>query len=206
MNVALVPIFYALVAIATLWLALLCCARVPITRRTRIARVLLGVVTVCLLFVPLGGLPLSSRAFSVFSNPSLPLMGIVCAALWQRLRGTVCFKPADWSAVWAFGAVAGSVLYLHPMIFGGLDLYYWGWGREAAAWMLAIVAVVLLGWGNRLGVLFLAALIAYAVNALESQNCWDYVMDPFYWLISVAVIGTRAFAWMRKRWKQASFA
>jgi hypothetical protein len=89
-------------------------------------------------------------------------------------------------------AFAGSALYLHPMFLGAVDLYYWGWERTWAVWGLAAMAGVLLLWGNRLGVLFLAALIAYAVNALESQNCWDYIMDPFYWLISVGVVGTRA--------------
>jgi hypothetical protein len=193
MNFALVPVFYAVVAVATLWLGLLWCARLKPTRRTRVMKVLIGIATVCLLFVPLGGLPLWSRAFSVYPNPSLPLLGIVCAALWQRLLGIAVFKSADWRAVWVFGATAGTLLYLNPMIFGAVDLYYWGWDRVSAIWMLAAVAFVMLAVGSRLGVLLLAALIAYAVNALESQNSWDYIMDPFYWLISVGVLGKRFF-------------
>ena len=196
MNIALVPVFYALIAIATLWLALLWCARLKASRRTRILKVLLGATTVWLLFVPFGGLPLWSRAFSFYPNPSLPLLGVICAALWQRLLGITVFKPADWRGVWVFGATAGTVLYLHPMIFGGVDLYYWGWDRELAVWGLAAVAVVFLAIGSRLGVLLLAALVAFSLNALESQNCWDYIMDPFYWLISLGVAGKRALRWL----------
>lgn len=199
MNLSLVPVFYALVAIATLWLALLSCARVKPGRRTRVATVLIGVATVCLLLVPVGGLPLWNRVFSVHPNPSIPLLGIVCAALWQRLLGIAIFRPADWRAVWVFGVGVGTVLYLNPIIFGAVDLYYWGWERDAAIWSLAAVAVLLLARGSRLGVLFLAALIAFAVTALESQNCWDYVMDPFYWLISVAVAGKRVVGWATRR-------
>ena len=192
MNVTLVPVFYAAVAVATLWLALLVCARLKPNRRTRVLKVLIGVVTIALLFVPISGLPLWSRAFSFYPNPSLPLLGIICAALWHRLLGLGVFKPADWTAVWWYGVVGGTVLYLHPFVFGGVDLYFWGWDRNVAVWSLAAMTVVLFVAGSRLGILLLAALLAYAVNALESQNCWDYVMDPFFWLISCAVVAIRA--------------
>ena len=49
MNVTLVPVFYAAVAVATLWLALLVCARLKPNRRTRVLKVLIGVVTIALL-------------------------------------------------------------------------------------------------------------------------------------------------------------
>lgn len=205
MSYFVVPVFYALVAIATLWLALLWLARVKPTRRTRTVAVLIGAITVWLLCVPLGGLPLWSRAFSLFPNPSFPLLGLVGAALWQRLLGRPCFKSEDWRAVWVFGALTGTVLYLHPMVFGSLDLYYWGWDRQSAAWALAALAVVMIGCGSRLGVVLLAALVGYAVNALESQNCWDYIMDPIYWLISVAVVAIRGCWWLINARKQEAF-
>ena len=85
------------------------------------------------------------------------------------------------------------------MLFGSLDLYYWGWDREGAGWCLAALAVVFLARGNRFGVLLLAALLAHGVDALESANCWDYVIDPFYWLIGVGVTATRSVAWFLAR-------
>jgi hypothetical protein len=201
MSLALVPVFYAVIAIATLWLALLWCARFTPSRRARIVKVLIGVTLVWMLFVPFGGLPLWSRAFSFHPNPSLPSLGIVCAALWQRLLGIAVFKPGDWRAAWWFGVVGGSLLYLNPVIFGSVDLYFWGWDRETAVWSLTAGAVAMLTIGSRLGVLLLAALLAYSVNALESQNCWDYIMDPFYWLIAMAVLGKRAFACALGSWR-----
>jgi hypothetical protein len=194
MNDGLVSAFYAAVSVTTLWLGMLWCVGAKPGRRPRVDRVLLGTAALLLLFVPLNGLPLWSRAFSFVPNPSLPMLGIVCAALARRLLGIAVFKPADWRAIWLFGAVAGSVLYLHPLAIGAVDLYYWGWERESAACVLAGFAVALLACGQRLGVLLLAALVAYAVNALESQNCWDYVMDPFFWWIGLAVVGKRIWA------------
>jgi len=50
-------------------------------------------------------------------------------------------------------------------------------------------------------VLLLAALIAYACRALESANCWDYVVDPFYWMIGVVVVTRRAAGALVSRWR-----
>ncbi|MEO7412246.1 MAG: hypothetical protein ABIZ81_02725 [Opitutaceae bacterium] len=186
--------FYAVVAVALFWLALLwLCTRFKIKRRSRAVKTLFGVVTVLTVFVPINGVPLWNRVFSFYPNPSLPMLGMACAALWQRLVGIVILKPADWRATWIFGAIAGSVLYLHPMFFGAVDFYYWGWERNSATWSLAALSIVFLVRGNRFGVLCLAALIAYAVGALESKNGWDYLMDPFYWLLSWTMLGARAF-------------
>lgn len=200
MSLAIDSIFYGLVYVATLWLAMLWAwSRFRLRRRGRWVKVACGVVTVLSLFVPLGGRPLWSWAFSFCPNPSLPMLGAVCAALWQHLFGITVFKPADWRAIWLFGAIAGAVLYLHPMVVGSLDLYYWGWHEAAAVTGLAALALGFLLWGNRLGVLLLAALVAYELKALESHNCWDYVVDPFYWLVSLGLLATRAASWWGTR-------
>jgi hypothetical protein len=188
MSLPIVSVFYALVSMATLWLVLLwMVARLGLTRFALLIKVVCGLATPLLLFLPVGGLPLWSSAFSFFPNPSLPALGVVSAALCRSLCGVTILKPADWRATWMFGAITGSVLYLHPIFFRSLDLYYWGWDRAGAAWALAALAGIFLAGGNRLGVLLLGALIAYSVDALESANCWDYLIDPLYWLISLGV-------------------
>lgn len=201
----MIPVFYALVLAATLWFALLwASSRLQVRGCNRRVNLGFGIATVLLLFLPVDGVQLWNWAFSFCPNPSLPLLGMVCAGLWQRLFGIAVFKSADWQATWIFGALAGTVLYLHPMMVGSLDLYYWGWDREGAAWCLAALAVGFLVCGNRHGVLLLAALIAFAMDALESANCWDYVIDPFYWLISVAVCATRLAWGLVAQWRRAA--
>lgn len=190
MSFPLITAICALVTGAMMWLALLwLSSRLKMNRRRAGVKALFGMAAVGLLFVPIGELPLWSRVFSFYPNPSLPMLGLVCAALWQRLLGIEVLKPADWTAAWAFGALAGSLLYFHTIFGGGADLYYWGWERDVAAWTLAALAAGFLAWGNRFGVLLIAALMAYGVNALESRNGWDYAMDPFYWILSLAVLG-----------------
>lgn len=201
MSNAIDPFLYGLVCAATLWLVLLwvaSCFRAA--RPGWIVKLALGAATVPLLFWPATGLPLWKWGFSFCPNPSLPLLGLVCGALWQRLFGVVAFTVDDWRAAWVFGAVAGCALYLPPLGFGTADLYYWGWHHSLAVWVMAGSAVFFLCWGNRLGVLFATALVAYELQALDSHNGWDYVVDPFYWLISSSVLLTRAAgSWLERR-------
>jgi hypothetical protein len=153
------------------------------------------------MLVPLKDLQLWNWVFSYYPNPSLPILGLLIAQRSPRFLGVTIFQSADWWATWIFGAVVGSLVYLQPLIFGrGIDFHYWGWHSNYAAAALALTAIVFLARGNRFGVLLVAALVAFALGALESSNCWDYVIDPIYWLASVVVIVRRgAIAWWTKR-------
>lgn len=204
------PVFFGLVCAALLWLTTLWLAGRCRLRPCHRAKAGFGLLTLLLLFLPINGIPVWNWAFSFCPNPSLPLLGAVCAALWQRLYGVEIFKAADWNAIWCFGGIAGTVLYLHPILLPSLDLYYWGWHPEVAIWSIAVPALAVLAWGNRLGVLFLAALVAYSLGALESHNSWDYVIDPLYWLASLGIGAARALrglaAWRRRRLAPSTFS
>jgi hypothetical protein len=196
MNIPLTFALYVVVSVAALWFVLL--RLWPRHKKSRChctkVKVLAGVVALLALCVPISGAPLCKRAFSFYSSPSLPFLGVVVAALCQHLFRFAMLRRSDWSTIWIFGAVAGSALYLHQLLFGAVDLYYWGWDRELSAWLLGSLVITFLAFGNRFGVLLLAGLLAYAVMALESRNCWDYVVDPIYWLVSVVVVAVRGFA------------
>ena len=188
------PYYYVVGAIAAVWLVLLWETRARTGSGRR--KLLVGAIATAVLLVPWGNLPLWSRAFSFFANPSVSLLGVICAALWQRLFGSPVLRDGDWRALWIYGAVVGTAVYLHPFA-GGVDLYYWGWSRDPALFVLAAVTIALLAIGSRLGVLTLAALVAFAVDALESENCWDYLVDPVFWLTSVVALARRGFYALR---------
>ena len=200
----MISAYYSMVLAAAIWLGLLWVG----SRRSggacrRSVKFIFGLTAVLLLFLPVGGLRLWSWTFGFCPNPSFPLIGVVCAGLWQRLFGLEVFKPADWNATWLFGAAAGSVLYLHPMLVGSLDLYYWGWEPAVSAGGLAALAITFLAWGNRFGVLLLGALLGYSRRALASGNAWAYSLDPLYWIVSVAVVGGQTVARVRA-WRRAA--
>jgi hypothetical protein len=181
-----------------LWLG----SRLQIDRRKRTACLALGAAAVLLLFVPVAGMPLWSWAFGFCPNPSLPLLGLVVAGLCRHLGGIAVFTRVEWRQAWLFGALAGTVLYLHPF-WSPADLYHWGWRDEIAGWVIAGLAVLFFVGGSRAGVLFIVALVGFEAEALESHNGWDYVVDPFYWLAGCGVLLTNAAGWWSERRRQA---
>ena len=194
MNSPLIPPFYGVACLVALWLMILwLVARSSPRELSRREKLVVGLSTMVVLVVPVGGLPVWAWAFSICPNPSMPLLGLICVALWPRLGGVRLFKAADWRATWAFGAVAGTVLYFQPVYLSGSDFYFWGWHHQAAILVLAGTAGLFLACGSRLGLLLLVALLAYEFQGLESRNAWDYVIDPVFWLISVT-LGTVHFA------------
>lgn len=180
------PFFCVLVSGGAVCLGLLWAgARMRIGRRPWTVKLGCAVAALLALGAPVGGMPLWKWVFSFCPNPSVPMVGLVGAALWRQLRGARVLQPAEWRVLWGFGAVAGTGLYLHPMLPVSADLYYWGWQHTVSVWTMAGLAIVAFARGNRTGIIFLATLVAYELQALESANGWDYLIDPFYWVLSL---------------------
>jgi len=210
MNPAWLPPSDALAVFAAVWLMLLGFGGrfmplpASVALRLAIAAAAMGVM-----LVPIKELQLWNWVFSYYPNPSLPILGLLIAQRSPRFLGVTIFQSADWWATWIFGAVVGSLVYLQPLIFGrGFDFHYWGWHSNYAAAALTLTAIMFLARGNRFGVLLVAALVAFALGALESTNCWDYVVDPIYWLASVVVIVRRGAiaGWNRRQAKLSQTA
>ncbi len=182
--------FYVAAVILFLWAGLAAVARrVAPTAFPCRRRLLLGVVAAGLAFLPLGGVPLWVRAFSFHPNPCLPLLGLGVVGWGRVVFERSWFGREDWLAVWSFGAVAGTVLYVHPLVATDVDVYFWGWERGVAASVLGAMAVLTIAGGLRAGLLLVAALVSLGLDVLESRNAWDYVIDPFYWLLSLGMLG-----------------
>ena len=179
-------------------------------------KVALGSTTLWMFFVPFGGLPLWSWAFSLYPNPSLPMLGMISSgalAASGRRAGVQTGRLAR-DVDFRRGRRHGPVSASPPVSERSTSLLLGMGSHEQAVWSLAGLAVVLLAWGNRLGVLFLAALIAFQLDTLESKNCWDCVIDPFYWLISLGLGGEACaqmdaafgLAWCRSRRRAKTLA
>ena len=196
------PVLCGLVSGAALCLSLLCAGeRLRGGQLPRAARWACAAGTALVMFVPFHGLPLWNWVFSFCPNPSLPMVGAVGAALWQHLGGVRVLQPGEWRTLWGFGAGAGTLLYLHPLLPGSVDPYYWGWHHEASIGLMAGLALLAFATGSRTGFLFLAALIAYELRALESPNGWDYLVDPIYWMLSLGAGAVHCLRGVRIWWQ-----
>jgi hypothetical protein len=205
MNMEAFSLFYVVYLTAVIWLGLLFVVGRKKRQLLPVQKGGLGVIACGSVFILVKGLPLWKLVFSFHPNPSLPLMGLVMIALWKKLTDWTIFRPEEWRAAWIFGAVAGSTLYLHSFVYGPVDLYFFGWDSEPVIVCMAGLGLIFLVNGNRFGILFIAALLAFGMDILESSNGWDYVIDPAYWLIGMGVTLRTGVAWLfrrsRARWR-----
>jgi hypothetical protein len=186
------------VSAASPWLMLvLCLQRLATWRGSRVrhwGRLLgPGVVALVVLLIPVEGIAISRWVASLNANFSIPLIGILAVAVWEGAFERPIFAKQDWAAGWIFGAIGGLLLYPFALGVGSFDPYEWGWRFSP----LFVVSALLTSWliwkKNRFGFLLMLSIAAFHLSLLESGNYWDYLFDPVYVLLSVAVLGRRCF-------------
>jgi hypothetical protein len=151
--------------------------------------VLLVVVAAGLLQVPIKGTTVAAWVRGLSGDFSLPFTGLLVVAVCQHEFRRTLFSKADWTAAWAFGAIAGVVLYPMALGWGRFDPYKWGWRFSPLFVVSAVLTAALVWKQNRFGILLLLAVAACHLHLLESSNCWDYLLDPVYCLASIAALG-----------------
>jgi hypothetical protein len=155
---------------------------------------LLGLVAAGLLLLPIQGFPISGWVRGISADFSIPFAGLLAVAVWEHEFRRKLFSTADWTAAWAFGAIAGLGLYPLALGWGSFDPYGWGWSFSPLFVISAALTAVLLWNQNRFGFLLLLAVAAYQLCLLESANYWDYLLDPVYCLLSIVALGWRLLA------------
>lgn len=138
--------------------------------------------------VMVDGLPLARLVHGFGLAPSVPLLALLADEIVRRARRSAFLTPTERLTGWCFGAVAGLALYPSALGLGRFDAYALGWGCSPACWLLIALAIVLIWWNNRFGVVLVVATGAWQAEALESTNHWDYLVDPLFFLISLVVL------------------
>lgn len=147
-----------------------------------------------------GWLPMTLLLLLCFAAASIRILGLTAAG-WMTgilpgvsvpigfllvhagLRLCGCdglLRGRDFPGLWRFGAVAGLILYPAAMGWGSWDPYAAGWSRSWVVIAAGVVCLVALLRGHRLGMVLLAAILAWRIGLLESQNYWDYLVDPLF--------------------------
>jgi hypothetical protein len=162
---------------------------------------LLSLAAIGFLVVPVQGISIAGWVRGINANFSIPLTGLLGAAVWEEEFRVKLLSGRDWTAGWAFGVLAGLGLYLFALGWGSFDPYEWGWSFGPLFVASAGLTGVLLWKQNRFGLVLLLAILAYNLRLLESANYWDYLLDPVYWVVSFTALGWRLLtrAWSRCR-------
>lgn len=174
----------------------ICCAALGRSPRPIGAATLSAVLSAAAIFIPVKGIPLAGWVIGINANFSIPLTALLFSKIWQNATGAALFDRRALLATWIFGLAAGLALY--PQVLGlgparALDPYALGYGSTGFSLILLAITVTLLLTKNRFGVVLIAAMLAYDLRLLESPNLWDYIVDPFFAVLSLSAIGFELF-------------
>ena len=138
--------------------------------------------------VPVGGMPLGRWLHGIDGGFSIPLV----AGLLDRFVAAWSGRPlldraARTTSGW-FGLACGLALYPAALGLGAFDPYVLGWASPVVMLGAAVVAAVLIVRGNAFGYVLLAAGLLWQLDVLESENAWDYLVDPVYAILSPFVV------------------
>lgn len=135
-------------------------------------------------WIPLHGLPLNRWVAGVVPGFSIPLLALLLHATQRSLGGGGFLRAADLRSLGSVVTITGLVFYPLSLGWGSWDPYPLGWGSGVLFGVGAALSALLLVRRIRLGWVLLAAILAWHLQALESTNYWDYLLDPLLFLIS----------------------
>lgn len=166
-------------------------------------RALLMAAVLVLLLIPLGTLPLAAYVRGITGDLSITTLVLLCSAQLSPWCG--CVELRDRQRLAMLGLVALASLGLYPMALGvgAYDPYQLGYGN--LPFVVALLLLALAAWLRGYAVITLCialAMLAWAVGWYESDNLWDYLIDPFvsvYALVSLVTVGFRIIRQPRSR-------
>ena len=151
-------------------------------------RMAIGVAIASLItLIPMHGLSLFMYLWSIIGDLSLTSKTYLVAWLLYRLGGPVVTDVKEVRKVMHAITIIGLVFYPLALGLSPFDPYSTGYSAS----ILIVLTVVLLVYGMRKGNLVLSAsmllaLWAYLLGLMESDNLFDYLVDPLLFLYAAS--------------------
>ena len=169
-----------------------------ITRLTKLRMVLLLGTTFVLSLVPFGTIPIAAYVRGITGDLSITTLTLLWSALLRPYCGCIAVESKHRLALLLMIVLGALALYPMALGVGSFDPYRLGYGSSQFVAMLLLLALVAWFWKFTLIALCVAfATIAWAVGWYESDNLWDYLLDPFvsiYALAAIVVYAVKAVA------------
>ena len=150
-------------------------------------KLIVAVLLVLCLFVPLNGLSISQWLRSALGDLSVLTLAIFANIALQRLFNVHLVSAEARQNLLRVIALVGVLFYPLALGLGPVDPYAFGY---APVWMTVLLVLASgMGWisGRRdLAVILLLPVVAFNLQLLESNNLWDYLLDPI--LLAYALV------------------
>lgn len=158
----------------------------------------------CVTLLPVAGMPVGRWLHGLGQTFSIPLLAVLLDIVATPFLARPWLDTAARRAAAWWGAGASVLLYPAALGLGRFDPYALGWSEPGVAVAAAVAGAVLSLAGNRFGIVLLAAGMACRLGLLESDNAWDYLVDPVYGVTSLGnlLVTAGRSAW-RRAWPSA---
>ncbi len=148
--------------------------------------VILASFSALMVILPIAGLPVGRWLVSLYPNPSIPLTALLLAWVLKNAFQLNLLDTRALKTCWFFSILAGAALYPMALGAGPFDPYCAGWHFSWLFALLLSITFVLFFVKNRFSVVLLATILAFDLHLLESNNLWDYLVDPILVLVALA--------------------
>jgi len=170
------------------------CLLIPgIVRFNRPQLIVLLAAVFVLMLAPLAGMPLAAYVRGVSGDFSITMLVLLC---WALLRlGSGCGKEDINARNELLALIALLALLLYPLALGlsSFDPYHLGYGYS---WFVAcLLFIALSAWARKsylISICISLAVVAWALGWYESNNLWDYLLDPWLGIYALFSITRRA--------------
>jgi hypothetical protein len=149
---------------------------------------LLGAAFV-LMLIPFGGIPLAAYVRGVTGDLSITTLILLWCAMLRPWFGCVAVETKHRLALLILIALAALMLYPMALGVGAYDPYRLGYGNPQ--FVVVPLLIALTAWFRKSSLIALCialAILAWAVGWYESDNLWDYLLDPFVAIYALAAI------------------
>ena len=145
-----------------------------------------------MVILPISGLPVGRWLISLYPNPSIPLTALLLSRVLKRAFQLNLLDMKAIQTCRFFSLLAGAGLYPMALGAGAFDPYGAGWHFSWLFFLLLLITLVLLFLKNRFSVVLLATIMAFDLHLLESNNLWDYLVDPILILVAIVALTVQA--------------
>lgn len=139
--------------------------------------------------IPFSGFPLAAYVRGATGDLSITTTVLLWCAMLRSWTGLGAAEPQRRLAFLLLVALAALALYPMALGVGAFDPYRLGYGNP---WFVtALLLLALLAWNRRnyLPTLCIAlATFAWSMGWYESDNLWDYLLDPFVSIYALAAV------------------
>jgi hypothetical protein len=179
--------FALALAVGATWLA-----RRFTTSREWLGPVALAAMSVA--WIPIRGIPLGGYLRGLLGDLSITTLILLAVSLITALGGRRVLATRSRTALAGWAAVAGVALYPQTLGLTRLDPYELGYRPRVL--VLLVAGLVVWWWWGRLGaaLVLTSGVAAFNLGLLESDNLWDYLLDPalFVWAVCALVARSAA--------------